>query len=143
MNIQELETMKRLNLNIKLFILNNQGYVSVRATQKNFFKSFFVGSTIESGLTLPDYVKVAEAHGIKAVRLSDHTELEEKLDEVINYQGPVLCELMVDPELVTQPRISNFQKEDGSFVSKPLEDLWPFLDREEFKKNMIIKPINE
>ena len=143
MNIQELETVKRLNLNIKLFILNNQGYVSIRATQKNYFKGFFVGTNNKTGLSLPDFVKVAEAHGIKSFRISDNTELENKLDEILSFDGPVLCELMVDPDLVTMPRISNYQKEDGSFVSRPLEDLWPFLDRDEFRRNMIIKPVDE
>ena len=143
MNVQELETVKRLNLPIKLFILNNEGYVSIRTTQKNFYNSKFVGSSVESGLTLPDYIKVGESYGIKSIRISTNTELKEKLDDILNSTEPILCELMIDPDQVTMPRISNYQKEDGTFVSRPLEDLWPFLDREEFKQNMIIKILEE
>ncbi len=143
LNIQELETVKRLNLPIKFFVLSNQGYASIRATQRNYFGGHCVASSPASGLTLPDMIKVAEAYGLPVARLEDHTNIRQKVREVLKSSGPVVCEVMVPPDQVTAPRLSSMQRADGSMVSKPLEDLWPFLDREEFLSNMIIPPLDE
>jgi acetolactate synthase-1/2/3 large subunit len=136
MNIQELEVIRRLSLPIKFFVLNNQGYVSIQTTQKNYFNGNFVASTKESGLTLPDYKKVAKSLGIPSCQLRNHRDIRRKVRNILNMKGPVVCEVMVSPEQVTAPRVSSRQREDGSMESMPMEDLWPFLDREEYKTNM-------
>jgi len=143
MNVQDLETVKRLNLPIKYFVLNNQGYASIRTTQKNYFKGHFVASDTSSGLTLPNTRKIADAFGISFIQITNHKSIREKVRGILNIEGPVVCEVILPFEQVTAPKLSSYQKKDGSFVSKPLEDLWPFLDREEFKANMIVKPIEE
>jgi len=138
LNIQELETVVRLNLPLKIFVLNNNGYASIRNTQKNYFKGHLVGCDPSSGLTFPDTRKIAQAYGIKNTKISNYHKFKERLNCVLNSQGPVICEVMVEPFLITAPRLSSEVLPDGSIVSKPLEDLWPFLDREEFKANMIV-----
>jgi len=136
MNIQELETVKRLNLPITFFVLNNGGYVSIQTTQKNYFDGRYVGSSASSGLTLPDIRAVARSFGLPTARLRNHTRIREKVRDILNRPGPVVCEVMVSPEQVTAPRVASRQQEDGRMISMPMEDLWPFLDREEFKANM-------
>lgn len=140
MNIQELETVKRLGLPIKFFVLNNGGYVSIQTTQRNYFGGHYVGSSISSGLTLPDITAVAKAFGITCTRIADHSRIREQVRETLETEGPVVCEVMVSPEQVTAPRVSSRKREDGSMVSLPMEDLWPFLDRAEFKANMLVPP---
>jgi len=140
-NIQELETLKRLDIPVKLFALNNNGYASIRNTHKKFFDGRLVGCDPSSGLTLPDTCKIASAYGIKTARISDQKNLKSEVLSVLKIDGPVICEVMVDPDLQTAPRISSVVKSDGSIVSRPMEDLWPFLDREEFKANMIVRPV--
>jgi acetolactate synthase-1/2/3 large subunit len=142
-NIQELELLSRLNLPIKIFILNNNGYASIRNTQTRYFNEHFVCCDPSSGLTIPDTRKIASAYGLKTAKITNHRKLKEKVEEVLNTEGPVVCEVMVDPLLQTAPKLSSEVRADGSIISKPLEDLWPFLDREEFKANMIIKPLEE
>lgn len=139
-NIQELELLKRYQLPIKVFVLNNNAYASIRATHQKFFCGRLVGCDPSSGLTLPDTLKIAKAYGLKTFKIMNHDKLEEKIKTIINYRGPAICEVMVNPDLLTQPKVSSEIKPDGKIVSKPMEDLWPFLNREEFKANMIIKP---
>ncbi len=143
MNTQELETVKRLRLPIKFFVLNNQGYGSIRATQRNYFQGFYVASSVDSGLTLPDTTKVAGAYGLPSLRLENHNNLQEKIRQVLNHEGPCVCEVMTSPEQLTMPRVSSRQRADGAMVSTPLEDLWPFLDRREFLANMMVPPLEE
>ncbi len=140
MNIQELETIKRLELPIKFFILNNRGYGSIRATQRTYFNGAYVASEAESGLTLPDYLKVAGAYGLSTERIVNQTTILEQVREILQRPGPVVCDVNICPDQVSTPRLSSSQRKDGVIVSKPLEDLWPFLDREEFVANMIIEP---
>ena len=136
MNIQELETVRRLELPIKFFILNNSGYASIQATQQAHFDSHYVASNESSGLTLPDSSSIAEAYNIKAVKITSTSEIREKLREVMEHDGPVICDVIITPGQTTAPRISSVQDESGKMVSKPLEDLWPFIDRAEFEENM-------
>ncbi|MGC8490151.1 MAG: thiamine pyrophosphate-binding protein [Syntrophobacteraceae bacterium] len=137
MNIQELETVKRLNLPIKFFVLNNHGYGSIQATQKNYFGGHFVGSDAASGLTLPDVTAVATAFGIKVAKISDHADITGKIKEIFEMNGPVVCDVHISPNQTTAPRVSSYRKEDGTMVSMPMEDLWPFLDRDELEENML------
>jgi len=77
------------------------------------------------------------------VKISNHDELENQISKVLSYSGAILCEVELDPEEKMYPKLSSQSKEDGTMVSKPLEDMYPFLDREEFRQNMLIKPLDE
>lgn len=142
-NIQELATVRHHNLPIKFFILNNDGYASIRASQANFFGTPLVGCDKGTGLSIPDLRKVATAFGLGAARITGQENLREEVRRVLEMPGPVVCDVQVIPDEVRGPRLSSMQKPDGSLVSKPLEDLWPFLPREEFLANMIIPPLEE
>jgi acetolactate synthase-1/2/3 large subunit len=142
-NIQELATVRHLNLPIKFFILNNDGYASIRASQANFFGSAVVGCDERTGLLIPDLCKVATAFGLTAMRITSQRNLREQVRSVLNTPGPVVCDVQVIPDEVRGPRLSSMQRADGSLVSKPLEDLWPFLPREEFYANMIVPPLED
>lgn len=137
-NIQELETLKRLNIPIKLFVLNNNGYASIRNTHQRFFEGRLVCCDPSSGLTLPDTCKIASAYGLKTARISDQKNLRKEVLDVLSMEGPVVCDVIINPDLQTAPRLSSMVRPDGTMESKPLEDLWPFLDREELKSNMVI-----
>jgi acetolactate synthase I/II/III large subunit len=142
-NIQELETVARLNLPIKFFVLNNDGYASIRASQANYFGSASIGCDSRTGLTVPDLSKVAAAYGIASVVIHDQRNLESDVKRILEMPGPVVCDVHVIPDESRAPRLSSYQKPDGSFVSRPLEDLWPFLPRDEFLANMIVEPLPE
>lgn len=143
MNIQELEVVRRLNLPIKFFILNNNGYGSIRQTQNAYFEGKFVASDPSSGLTLPDFRKVAESYGIKAWEINEFNQLRSVVASVLCDGGPSVCVVKISPSQTTSPRASSGRRSDGTMYSKPLEDLWPFLDREEFLGNMIVPPVSE
>lgn len=143
MNIQELQTMKHYNLPLKLFVWNNNGYLSIRATQRKFFDGRAIGTDKDSGISFPEVEKIANAYGIKYFIAKEVSELDFILENVMNYDGPVLCEIMCPENQEIIPTTASMRKEDGTMVSKPLEDMYPFLDREEFKKEMINKPIKE
>ncbi|MBI2758417.1 MAG: thiamine pyrophosphate-binding protein [Chloroflexi bacterium] len=143
LNIQELETVARLQLPIKFFVLANGGYGSIMAMQRNYFNGHYVGANPESGLTFPDITKVAKAYGIPALRVKNHKTLREKIRQTLATEGPVICEVSVSPLEVQQPRVMSSLRADGTIVSKPMEDLWPFLEREEFYSNMIVPPLPE
>jgi acetolactate synthase I/II/III large subunit len=142
MNIQELETIRRLQLPIKFFVVNNNGYASIRASQSNYFK-LLVGADATSGLTLPDFVRVAQAYGLPARRVSSPETLPEELKLLLGEPGPAICEIVVLPDEPRVPRVASVIRPDGSMASRPLEDLYPFLDREELRENMIIPIIED
>lgn len=143
LNIQELETLHRLDLPIKIFIMNNNGYSSIRTMQETHFGGHYVGNNPSSGLTLPDIIDVATAYKIKAIRINDASELESKIREALGFPGPVICDVMVIPGFKVSPKVASKRKEDGTMVSKPLEDQWPFLERKELESNMMIPLIPE
>jgi acetolactate synthase-1/2/3 large subunit len=142
-NIQELATIAHLQLPIKLFVLNNQGYASIRATQKNYFGGANIGCDANTGVSIPDYRKVARAYGLKTAVIEDQSDLRGAVRRVLRSRGPVVCDVHAIPDEIKAPRVTSIQRADGSFVSKPLEDLWPFLDRDEFAQNMIVEPVKE
>ena len=143
MNIQELQTIIHNKLPIKIFVLNNAGYISIRNTQNNFFKGHKVGSDKDSGVSFPNIVKLAEVYGFEACRIENQLNLKGELEEILSKPGAVVCEIMLSPIEKMEPKLSSKIKPDGKMVSKPLEDMFPFLPREEFYKNMIIKPVDE
>ena len=142
-NIQELETVARLHLPIKFFVLNNDGYASIRASQQNYFGRASIGCDERTGLTVPNLAKVAAAYDLPSVRIDNQRNLRADVRRVLAMEGPVVCDVHVIPDESRAPRLSSVQKPDGSFVSKPLEDLYPFLDRDEFRANMIITPVQD
>ncbi len=143
MNIQELQTVVYHNLPIKIFYLNNDGYISMKQTQNSFFSGRMVASDPKSGVGFPDIIKVAQAYGFKTETIDSHDSMAERIRETLEKPGPVLCEVKLPSSYIFAPKLSSERKPDGRLVSKPLEDLFPFLSREEFKKNMIIPPIDE
>jgi acetolactate synthase-1/2/3 large subunit len=143
LNIQELETVHRLDLPIKYFVLNNNGYASMRQTHKNYFAGRLIASDPSSGLTLPNVRRQADAYGIANNCIENHSHLEERIAQALAHPGPFISEVMIDPDEATQPKVKSVLTADGRMVSKPLEDLAPFLDRQEFLENMIIPPMPE
>jgi acetolactate synthase-1/2/3 large subunit len=142
-NIQELETVRRLQLPIKFFVLNNDGYASIRASQKAYFGEAQIGADAATGLTVPNLSKIAASYDIPAVVIEGQSNLREEVRRVLAMSGPVIVDVRVIPDEVRAPRLQSYQRPDGSFVSRPLEDLFPFLTREEFLANMIVKPLPE
>lgn len=137
MNIQELQTIKHNNLPIKIFVINNCGYSSIRQTQKNFFQGHMTASGVDSGVSVPDFVEIGKAFGIKSFRISNSKNLKEQIKSVISSNEPVLCEVIVEQEYSFSPKLSAKKLTDGTIVSPSLEDMFPFLERKEFEKNLI------
>jgi len=141
MNLQDLQTIKSHGMPVKLFVLNNRGYHSIRQTQHNFFNGNVVGCGEESGLSFPDMEKLAFAYGVPFRRINQHSELNQIAD-VLNADGMQICEIMLDLKQAFAPRLSSRRLEDGRMVTAPLEDMFPFLDRKELQDNMFY-PIAE
>lgn len=139
MNIQELETIRRLGLPIKIFVLNNQGYAQIHATQKNIFKGHYVACDESSHLTLSPVSDVAAAYGLKTVKIRENQTLWDKVREVLDYRGPVICEVMVSIELSAFPKQVSYKRLDGQMESLPLEYMNPPLPEEELKGNMLVR----
>lgn len=137
MNIQELQTIKTHNLPIRIFIIRNDGYSSIKQTHKNFFNANYVGCNAASGVETPDFCKVANAFGIDAERIENADNLEEKIRTILKKRGPYVCEIVCQNDYMFSPKLSAKQMPDGTIVSPSLEDMYPFLDRKEFESNMI------
>jgi len=137
LNIQDLETIHRLNLPIKFFVLSNGGYGSIMSMQRNYFEGRYVGSNKESGLTFPDFAKIAEAYQFTFYKIMTNLKIKETLKKIIETPGPVICEVVCHPMQQQQPRVSSVINPDGSIESRPMEDLFPFLPRDEFEENML------
>lgn len=140
MNLQELQTIVHHQLPIKIFILNNNGYLAIRGTQDAYFPGRYVAADPSSGVSLPDMQKIAAAYGIPHVKVAHHNDLDAALEETLAADGPYVCELLMAPDQTLYPKLASEVKPDGTLVSKPLEDMFPFLPRDEFLDNMIIKP---
>lgn len=143
LNIQELQTIRHYRLPIKLFIFNNEGYHSIRMTQKNYFGGHFVGSTPDSGVSLPDLKKLADLYEFSFFKIEKNQEVRNGIRDVLNSSGPVLCEVMIDPEKALEPKLASYQQTDGTMQSRPLEDMAPLLDREELRQNMFIPLVTD
>lgn len=137
MNIQEFAPVKYHKLPVKVFVLNNNGYLLIRHTQRNFMEDRFIGESPDSGVWCPDTMKIAEAYGIKFVRIEKAEQIDEKLEEVFTYNGPVICEVMTPEWQMLIPRISSEKMPDGTLVAHAFEDMFPFLPKEEVENNMI------
>jgi acetolactate synthase-1/2/3 large subunit len=142
MNLQELQTITTHKLPIKIFVLNNRGYHSIRQTQQNFFPDNVVGCGEESGLGFPSFEKLAAVYGFPYASAKQHSQLAEAITETLGHEGAALCEIFLDLEQQFAPKLASKRLGDGRIISPPLEDLTPFLDREELRENMFI-PIND
>jgi len=143
MNLQELQTIKHNNLPIKLFVLNNDGYSSIKNTQSNFFDGFKVGSDMTSGVSFPKIEKLANLYELDYYKISNSENLQNELEVAYNNNEAFICEVLIDPAEKMEPKLSSEIKKDGTMISKPLEDMYPFMSREEFSKNMIIQLLEE
>ncbi|MFA6931960.1 MAG: thiamine pyrophosphate-binding protein, partial [Lentisphaeria bacterium] len=143
MNLQELQTILNYHLPIKIFVYNNAGYLSIKLTQRAFFQGHYVGCTAESGIQLPQLEKIATAYGLPFCRLNNNLEAAASLPEILARPGPELVEVMTDPFEELGPKSASKMLPDGNMVSMPLEDLAPFLPRDEFRRRMLIKPMEE
>lgn len=145
MNLQELQTVLTNKLPIKIFLINNNGYHSIRLTQNNLFRDHSkVGIGEESGdLSFPDFEKIAKAFGYPYYSVRSNAEMKRVVNEVLGLDGPVFCEIFTDTKQVWEPKSSTKRLEDGTLVSPPLEDLAPFLPREELQEQMFIPLIEE
>lgn len=139
LNIQELQTIAYNKLPVKLIVLNNGGYLSIRQTQSNFFGRL-TGVGPGSGISFPDYVKLAEAYGLPSECITGVDKMP-RLWDLLNAPGPGVCEVMLDPKQEFEPRLKSRQLPDGTIVSPALEDMFPFLDPEELRSNLFIKPL--
>lgn len=138
MNLQELQTVVYNKLNLKIFLLNNNGYHSIRQTQTNLFEPPLVGVCEGNGLSFPDMEKMAYAYGIPYVRISRADETAELVEKVLQMTGPVLCEVLIDPEQNFAPKLSSKVQPDGTIVSPEIDDMYPFLPREEYEANKLV-----
>lgn len=144
MNLQELQTVATNRLPIKLFIINNEGYHQIRLTQNNMFKNGLVGVGPGSGdLGFPDFEKLAAAFGLPYQAIHTQAELKEGLRAALQKHGPLLCEVVCDTRQIFEPKSATKKLPDGTLVSPPLEDLAPFLPREELLSNLYIDPAGE
>ncbi len=135
MNLQELQTIAQHRLPIKIFVLDNHGYLSIRSSQTNFFRRVS-GADPDSGVSLPNFVAIATAFAIPASRL-DSGDFAERLPTLLKVPGPHLCQVVLDETQQFEPRMSSRQLDDGSIVSAPLEDMFPFLEPAELARNML------
>jgi len=141
-NLQELQTIVGQNIPAKIFLYNNSGYHSIRQSQQAHFNGFSVGCGPDSGVTFPDFGKVAAAFGFAYRYTSEHDDMAAAIAETLTSPGPAICEIMVDKEQNFAPKLSSKRLPDGTMVTAPLEDLSPFLPREELLENMLI-PLQE
>ncbi|HTX70535.1 MAG TPA: thiamine pyrophosphate-binding protein [Thermoleophilia bacterium] len=142
MNVQELEVVARLGLPLKFFVVENGGYGSIVSAQSAYFGRL-VGATPESGLTLPSTLALAEAYGLPTDQIDDQRDVEKGISRVLATPGPCVCRVTALRDEPRQPRVASFQKPDGSMASRPLEDMFPFLPRDEFLANMIVPPVSD
>lgn len=132
MNIQELATVAHNNLNVKLIIINNNGYHSIRQTQSNLFEPPFIGIDVQSGISFPDFSKISEAFGLKYFKLDTKENCDKVIEEVLNYDSACVFEVVVDSTQNFAPKSSSKVLPDGKIISPSIDDMAPFLERKEF-----------
>lgn len=135
-NLQELLTVKSFGLPLKIFIFNNAGYESIRSTQNNYFEGRFVGADPSSGVSNPDFEKLAAAYSLHYGRIRNNDEVKDRIREALSHDGPTLFEVNISPTQPRMPKTMSFRRPDGTLETRPLEDMFPFLPREEVWENM-------
>jgi acetolactate synthase-1/2/3 large subunit len=141
MNLQELQTIAGRGLPVKIFVMNNWGYHSIRQTQANFFSDNIVGCGTDSGLSFPDFGRVATAFSLPFRRCAHHRELDACIAQTLAELGPAVCEIVLDLAQAFSPKLSSRKLDDGRMITAPLEDMAPFLSREELKANLLVPPL--
>src|SRR5690606_18650435 len=138
MNLQELQTIAGNRLPVKIFLINNSGYVSIFQTHRNFFGGVEVGGGPKSNVTFPEFRRIAEAFGLFYRKAASHAELADAIAETLEADGPAFCEFFVDENVAFAPKLGAKAHPDGRITSPALEDLSPFLPREVLQQNMRI-----
>jgi len=136
MNLQELQTVVHHQLPIKIIIFNNDGYLMIKHTQKAVLKGRYAGTDTRTGVSCPDYSKLATAFGIESFQIRTWEEFDREMPKVQASKGPVICEVFMHPEQFFHPKLGVAVQPDGTLVSPPLEDLSPFLPREVLAENL-------
>ena len=132
-NIQELHTFINYKVPVKIFIINNGGYLTMKLMQKKNFKKF-VGADDKSGLTLPRFLNVAKAFGFRVEKLTNQKKLDKKLQQILKSKKATVCEIMIPPMQELIPRVQTQMNKDGSFEPAMLDNMYPFLEKEALKK---------
>jgi acetolactate synthase-1/2/3 large subunit len=140
MNLQELQTIVGRRLPIKIFVLFNFGYHSIRQTQQNFFPDNIVGCGTDSGLSFPNWERLAHAFQLPFRRVDRHADLDAAISATLDADGPAFCEVVLDLRQPFAPKLSSRKLDDGRMVTSPLEDMAPFLDRAELQANIFPSP---
>jgi acetolactate synthase-1/2/3 large subunit len=130
MNIQELQTLMTYRLPLKIFVLENEGYLAIKTTQKSFFDGHFTGSNPVSGVICPDLEQIAKAYGVAFLRVSEESGISDVIKEVLDSDGAVICEVKMHPEQTLFPKSASFMDENGKMSSAPLEKMAPFMSDE-------------
>ncbi|MCX5848688.1 MAG: thiamine pyrophosphate-binding protein [Deltaproteobacteria bacterium] len=143
MNMQELQTIRHYKLPVKMAVFNNDGYLSIKLTQKSFFPDNLTACHPQSGVSAPSFKKICDAYGLPYMKLENKKDINKVIKEFISARGPVILEIFMDPWQEFLPKAATVIRRDGSMFTKPLEDMYPFLDRDTFRKNMIVKIIND
>lgn len=139
MNIQELQTIVQYKIPIKIFILNNNGYLAIKLMQDNLFSGNYIGSNPESGVSSPEFFKIAKAYGLKAKKIISNKHLSKNIQKVLDYDGPILCDVTMIPNQILIPRVQSSKNSDGSLKSSSLDNMYPFLSDNELNEIMKIK----
>ena len=138
MNLQELMTISYNRLNLKLFVLNNNGYHSIRQTQTNLFGHHpMCGVSADNGVGFPEFSKIAEAFNFRYYKIDNASDISDTVKEILESDGPVLCEAVLDDKQFFAPKLSSRVNPDGTIVSPPIDDMYPFLEREEYEENKL------
>jgi len=141
MNLQELETIAHNRLPVKIVLLNNRGYLLIRHSQNNFMNGRLIGESVASGVSFPDMEKIARAYGIDFLRVSSLDELDDRLEELKAHNGPMIFEVMTPANQLLIPRVASKALPDGTMVSMPYDDMFPFLPRDEYAENCVYNRI--
>lgn len=137
MNIQELQTVVQNKIPLKIFVLNNNGYLAISLMQDNLFNSKHIGSTPDSGVSSPNFCAIGKAYGIESVRIYNSEDLENDIQSILDYEGPIICEIMMPEHQLLVPRVQSRKDKEGNIISTSLENMFPFLPDEELKEIML------
>jgi acetolactate synthase-1/2/3 large subunit len=138
LNVHELQTIRQFALRVKIIVLNNGGYHSIRMTQKAYFDGHCVGSGPESGVSFPSIEGIAALYGLNYYKIVSNHEIDGMLADFVGDPKAAILEVVVDPMKPIEPKIASSRQADGSMVSRPLEDMTPLLDRNELRDLMFI-----
>lgn len=143
MNIQEFQTLIHYGIPLKLFIMNNREYVTIKHTQNAYFEGRIVGADAGSGYSVPDFVEVARAYGLSTEVIHNHGELRAKIKAILTKPGCVVCDVRMRPNQPLVPVLLQHRRSDGAIVTDPIERLSPYLPEKEFRENMIVAPLED